>query len=204
MNQKRWAPIATVSVAVIFAGLLLWGLSGPSAGMIANPVEAQGTVALTDQEGQGRDRRCSVQAIYEVGGKGYGTSQLPYQKTLCKYQLGDSIAVVYDQKKPSRSAALKTITDPPLWPAYLSGALLLLGLLWVAALYKPARGKKPPMQESKNGKGQEELETKNRPAPKAASARTSNPTDKDPAGWYPARGGRLRWWNGSKWTDNYQ
>lgn len=192
------AAATTTALAVMLAAFLIWGAPGPTAGEINNPRSTIGTVALVDQE---NPKLCSIQASFTLKGRYYTTGQSEYGERLCRFKLGQSVQLAYNYKSPSQAKALQPVSDPPLWPAFIVGVLLLLSTAWLISEL-PRRQKAPPQadQEKKVAPAKKDRGNDTEPAQEAAV----QPTEKDPPGWYPAGGGRLRWWNGSRWTDNYQ
>lgn len=216
MSSLFKAALLTVVGGLLFLGLLLWGLPGPKAGPIQNPVATSGQVVLTGVDG----KRCSIQARFEVKGKSFTTRQVTYSPELCRYRLGQVIPIAYDRSRPENSAALQKVVDHPVWPALLAGLLALSGLLWLALLLKPWSkfAKSPPRTAPRRS----EAKQKPPPVTGAAASKPASPRqepvapsqDPDnkvipprsgitPPGWYSTRG-RLRWWNGQRWTDNWQ
>lgn len=213
--------LCLLSGAALIA-LLLWGLPGPKAGKIQNPVPGYGQVLLTGVDG----KRCSIQAGFNLAGKRYTTSQIPYSRDLCSYRLGQRVPIAYNRLDPTEAAALQKVTDHPIWPAMIAGTLFALSLLWLFLILlprlrsalrtssspppeerpaqKPAPSPKPKVSKKKPPEPPPEADT---PKPPSTSAEPKAPiiprSGITPPGWYPVRG-RLRWWNGQRWTDNWQ
>lgn len=207
MSRLNWSLLGLAVSGVLFFGLLFWGLSGPSAGPIQNPLPASGTVALTGVDGDGAQRRCSVQALFEVEGKRYLTRQREYSPELCRFRLGERIELAYNSALPAQSAVLQRISDPPLWPALLAGLPFLVflptSILLGAAAWRsrPARRLASAADQVTGG---DALAAPESSTVKPRSERQLRPTPGlTPPGWYRHRG-RLRWWDGGRWTDNWQ
>lgn len=223
MSAVSKASALSLLSGVIFIALVFWGLPGPKAGKINNPVASYGQVVLTGVDG----KRCSIQAGFELNGKRYTTSQIPYARGLCSYRLGQRVPLAYNRLDPSQSAALQKVTDHPLWPALLAGVIFAGSLVWLLTLLLPrlsfersapkSTKKDPPAPQSKRKQNPvPDPETKpdaelvpdpGAPSDSPSSSGSKTPTiprsGVTPPGWYPARG-RLRWWNGQRWTDNWQ
>ena len=198
---KKPALVASVAALALLLSLG-WLARGPQAGAIKNPLAVKGQVAAIMKDGGS----CSLQAWFELKGRRYYTGQLPYSKQLCSYKLGQSILLAYDRQNPAKSQAMQKVSQPKAWPAWLAGLILLISLMMVA--YRWPRKDRTAKEKIPIQKEQPVLAPEEKPKLKAPAsgdfARTRSPGAKDKAGWYPTRSGRLRWWDGSRWTENYQ